>query len=152
MGQKTEKKTIGELTYTTTQLPAMKALALSTRLGRAIGPALAEAAGLSGDASVSKLGPAVTALFSRLDGAEAQALTRDILAATSVEMDGKVIPLGDAAMVDHVFTGKLQDLFAVIRFSLEVNFSDFFAALASAGADALAAKAKLEAPESKASA
>lgn len=141
MGQKTEKKTIGELEVTTTQLPAMKALALSTRLGRAIGPALASAAGLDDGMNVSALAPAVAALFTTLDGAEAQALTKEILQSTTVVHDGKQIHLGDASMIDHVFTGRLADLFAVVRFALEVNFTDFFDALTSAASAKLAAGA-----------
>lgn len=131
MGQKTEKRVIGGLEFTTTQLPAMKALALSARIGRAVGPALAEASGLSGSMEVARLAPAISALFAKLDGTEAQGLAREILASTSVVYEGKLIQLGDNGMIDHVFTGSLGDLFAAIRFAVEVNFADFFAALTS---------------------
>lgn len=130
MGQKTEKKTIDGLEFTTTQLPAMKALALGTRLGRALGPALAKASGLAGSQDVAELAPAVAALFSQLDGPEAQALTREIFVATQVEFEGKLIPLATTEMIDHVFTGRLGALLSTLRFVLEVNFADFFTALA----------------------
>lgn len=142
MGQKTEKKTIDGLEFTTTQLPAMKGLALGTRLGRALGPALAKASGLAGTQDVAELAPAIAALFSTLDGAEAQALTKDILISTQVEMEGKLISLNSTEMIDHVFTGRLGALLQALRFALEVNFSDFFTALASVRSDALAAGSK----------
>ncbi len=138
MGQKTEKKTIDGLEFSTTQLTAMKGVALGTRLGRALGPALAKASGLAGTQDVAELAPAIGALFSTLDGVEAQALTKDILAATQVEYEGKLILLNTTEMIDHVFTGRLGTLLSVIRFALEVNFSDFFTALASVRSGALA--------------
>ncbi len=141
MGQKTEKRTIGGLEYSTTQLPAMKALALSTRIGRAVGPALAAASGVDMGADVAALAPAITRLFASLDGAEAQALTKEILQGTTVVFEGKHVHLGDTAAIDHVFTGRLGELFTVVKFALEVNFTDFFDALTSAASAKLGAGA-----------
>lgn len=125
---KTESQIIDGLEVSSTQLPAMRAFALMTRLGKIIAPVLGNAEGLSMQTDLKDLGPILTAVFTQIDVAGAGALVTEILAGTSVQLDGRIIALGQATSVDIVFSGRLPTMMSVIRFALEVNFRDFFSA------------------------
>lgn len=121
MGLRTETRTIDGLDVTTTQLPAMRASVLFAKLGRIVGPALAQL-------GTTNLGGLVGLVFQNLSPADVPALTQEILASTTVLLDSKAVPLGQPGMIDLVFSeqGRLPALLKVLRFSLEVNYSDFF--------------------------
>ena len=132
MERKTESRMISGMEVRAQQLPAMKALGLLTRLGRVLGPALAKAGDipeLSLEMDTSDLAPVIGELFSATDDDQVVALTKQILACTSVIADEKIYHLCDRGAVDDVFAGDLMALLQTIAFTLKVNYGDFFAAL-----------------------
>jgi hypothetical protein len=126
----TQEKVIDGMHFAITQLPGMKGLRMSQRLGRILGPALAK--GLSGMGSVSldrltesavnmeTIGEAVAILFDRLSENELEAITRELFASATV--DGK--PL--MAAFDLVMQGKTLTVYKALLFAFEVNFGSFF--------------------------
>lgn len=118
--------TIDGLEVSTVQLPAMRAHRLFWRLGK-VAPYVAARVDLFklDWSSVEGMAPALLELFGRLSVEESEALMREILAGTSVTMDGKSISLDRVEMIDHVFSGKLPALYSVVAFALVVNYKDF---------------------------
>jgi len=125
-----QTREIDGIPFTVQQLPAMRAAKLSHRLGSVVGPAIAKiAAGAAKDElDLSQLGDAVQILFDRLPEKEFEALIKELLETAQVTINGQTAPLMPA--FDAVFTGKISTLFKVLKFSLEVNFADFFDAAA----------------------
>lgn len=134
MALQTERKSIDGLEVTTTQLPSMRALALSTRLLKVVAPAMAHAGGLSMASDIADLAPALAALAGQLEPELVQSLTRELLAFTTVEMSGKVMQLSTEEAINLAFAGRLMTLFKVLAFSLKVNFENFFDAARAAAA------------------
>jgi len=133
---KTEEKEIDGLRFSVTQLPGMRGLRMSVRLGKLLGPALARAAGAAtgGLASldVSKLSGAVDALFEHLTEDEIESVTKALLESCLVTIEGKTGPL--MPMFDTVMGGKVATVYKLLRFAFEVNFGNFFGGLAALGA------------------
>ncbi len=127
---KTENRTIDGLEFTTTQLPAMTAFGLIPRLGRVVAPTLTKLTTMNG---ADDVGPALAELFSKLDPDEAQALTRDLLRATSVKINGKVVPLDRDETINIAFGGRLTLLLKAVWFAVQVNFADFLEAASVGG-------------------
>jgi hypothetical protein len=132
MALKNDTRIIDGLEVRTSQLPALRSLALSARLGRVAAPALA-ALGASGGSlkgAGEALIPALTDLCSRLSEGEVESLACDILAATSVVIDDgkgpRVLTLNNRQMIDLAFAGRFKTMLLVIGFALEVNYADFF--------------------------
>jgi hypothetical protein len=128
-GLKTERRVIGDLEITVTQLPPLRALALQCRLMKVLGPALSALEGSLEsliERDVSALGPVISAVFSRLDGREAQDLAREILCSAAATMDNRIVTLDRAEAIDGVFAGRMKAFYGAIKFALEVNFADFF--------------------------
>lgn len=126
MGRKTETRVIGGLDVTVTQFDAMRSLGLTARLGKILVPALIAAEGVSMQDDVRALAPALAELFSNLDPAGAQDLARQLTAGTAVVKEGKQFSLGSDDAINLAFDGDLRTLLEVMKFSLEVNFGDFF--------------------------
>lgn len=129
MNLKTDTRTIDGIEFTTQQLPALSSFALMAKLGKLLAPIIGSINGISLDSDLSSLGPALTQLFSQLDGKESQNLAREILPSTSAIIDGKQITLSTPEAINYVFSGKLKTMLLVLKFSLEVNFSDFLSEL-----------------------
>lgn len=125
MALRSETRDIDGMSMTTTQLPALRSLALMTRLSKIIAPALGYLDGLDLKSDISALGPALAALFAGLDGEQAQALAREILIASTIVIDGRMVALSDGTMIDHAFSGKMKSFLGALKFALEVNYSDF---------------------------
>lgn len=107
----------------TTQLDAMKALRLATRLLKII------AAG-GGDRSSEGIGRALMLL----DGDEVLAIAREVLARTIVVVPGSgAISLTDDMSINRAFEGRLMALLRTIKFAVEVNFAGFFTGAAQSG-------------------
>lgn len=117
--------------YTATKLPAMRALKLLARLGRVAGPSAALLT--DGDANIDA---AARALFDRLGEDELELLVRGLL--ESVRVEGRPVLTG----FDTEYAGKLDEVFQLVKFALEVQFGGFFAALSAAikGSPAAASK------------
>lgn len=130
---RTETREINGKKFQISQLPAMRALRLSTRLGKLFGPPLAKVAGTSpttqGIASVNvgALAPAIASLFETLSESELESLTRELLCTTMVEHDGAWVELfGHSPVFDLVMGGDVLGIFKLLYAAIEVNYSDFF--------------------------
>jgi hypothetical protein len=119
----TEERMIGARTYRATQLPAMRALRLLARLGRVAGPAFAVLLEAGAEGSIQG---GARALFDRLGEDDVEQLVRGML--ETVTVDGRSVLLG----FDAEYAGKLDEVFLLVQFALEVQFGGFFAALAAA--------------------
>lgn len=135
---KREEKKIGDRVFAVTQLPAMRALKLWTRLLKIAGPALAALAGTGipkslADADTKSLAPVISTLFEHLTDTEVEQLTRDLLSTAQVQSDeGKWIELfGASGAFDLVMGGDrgVLEIVQLLGFAVEVNFADFFGAL-----------------------
>lgn len=119
--------TLGERVYTVTQLPAMRAAKLIPRLGKMLGPTFARmltmpgASGLAGllKMDVGALAPAVETLFDRLTETELESLIKLMLESATV--DGR--PL--LVRFDTEMQGRILDLFKLLKFAFEVNYTNF---------------------------
>lgn len=122
MSLRQETASFAGLSFTTTTLPALRGLALYAKLGEA-------------DSSVpflSMLDRADSNMFalsvSYIPPDSAQALLRDIFAATTVIAGGRVESLGGDDAINRVFTGKVLTMLQVAWWVIGVNFADFFEA------------------------
>src|SRR5712664_1503473 len=125
MGLAMQDLAIGQNTFTVSQLPAMRALKLSTRISKLIGPALAAAAG-----ETVNMETVARALFDRLDPDELEKILRELLDTTTVRgtSSEKSAPL--MALFDVLFAGdRLADLVPLVQFALKVQFGALFTAL-----------------------
>lgn len=164
MGIQTRETEIRGVTFRVTQLPPMRSLKLLNKLGKAVGPALAKAGSAIGDTTdllhaeidFARLGEALAALFAELaDDVQFEVILRGLLSgAVVVGLEGKVQPLfggdgaGSTATFDAVFADHPADAYKLAMFSLEVNYADFFGAIAALRDRVLAAVAA-KAPSAK---
>ena len=140
----TERKEIDGVKYLCTQLPATRSLALLTRLTNMLGRPMLFllAKGMEGvaDSEVEDLAESAAALlFERLEEQVVVDTVKDILAGTSFVQGSD----GDGNARAHEVTGPLFDehfrgklwtrLIPCVRWSLEVNYRDFFDAARSIG-------------------
>lgn len=131
MALKSEQVQIGDWPMEITQLPAMRSLTMFTRLVKAFGPALAQFGGGTGienilDSKVEdlNLGEVVEVFCTNLDEQQLDAFVREFAAHTTVEMGkGKHPDLKE--VLDVVFAGRLDDLFAWLGHSLRINYRSF---------------------------
>lgn len=148
MGIARQERVIDGQTFSVTQLPAMRALKMLSRLVRTLGPAAARlmdgaasaggalGSGLGGLAqmNVAALGQAVTVLTERLTEAELESITRELLETATV--DGRLL----MPSFDLTMQGRMGPVLQLLAFALEVNYGSFFGVLA-ASATAEAARA-----------
>lgn len=129
-----------------TQLPPMRSLKLLNKLGRMLGPSLAHlgnavGGGAAGDFDLLKsaidfgeIGAAAGALFERLaDDAAFDATFRELLSGVVVIGSAGVQPLFSGASsgtFDTVFAEHPADAYKLALSVLEVNYADFFGAIA----------------------
>lgn len=124
---------INGATYSVTQMTARKALRMQARLLKLLGPAasviiVAASKKKSDDGEISDdadnaIPLAVTHLVDQLDEKNFDALVLDLLVGVrknNMELTPQII--------DIEFSGDLNSLFLLLKFVLEVNFSDFFEA------------------------
>lgn len=146
MGIETKEKTIGDYTYRVSQLPASKARKLLIRLFRVAGPSLGkvleslegkdgtmQVAALKGDkggidVDLSKISDALALLATNVFEEDFEYVVATLLREDRVEYmpEGKWMPL-NMQLADLHFAGKLDQLFKLIAFALEVNYAGFFA-------------------------
>ena len=140
MGIETKEKTIGDYTYRVSQLPASKARKLLMRLFKVAGPSLGKVLEsleskdgkieLQGgpDVDLAKISDALALLATNVFEEDFEYVVETLLRDNRIEYmpDGKFIPL-NMELADLHFAGKIDQLFKLIGFALEVNFSSFFA-------------------------
>ena len=124
-----ETKTIGDSTYTVRQLTATPAVTLLTRLTKLIGPSFGALS--AGENVGEKVSSAVNLLASRLDEAEVSDIIKKLIACVELETGGESSVALSKVFESHFHGGNLSELFQLLGFVLEVNYSDFFAGFAS---------------------
>jgi hypothetical protein len=127
----TKSRTIDGIETNVTQFDALRACTLIPRLGKILAPVAGMLKGVNADTDIEALGPALGALFTRLEGDELRALVCDLLVGTTVVADGAVRDLSRADNINAVFSSRLGVMFKVLAFVLEVNFGSFFGGSAS---------------------
>lgn len=148
MGIETKEKTIGDHAFQVTQLPATKARKLLTRLFKLAGPSVGKALEGLGktlkqpgvqkkegegltinlrDLDLSKLSDAITLLAQNVFEDDFEYVVAALLEGERVriQIDGKW-PVLTLESSDLIFAGKLDQMFKLIAFALEVNFAGFF--------------------------
>lgn len=119
----TKQITLGDSVYTVTQMPARRALRVQAKLMKMIGPAFAQTLTASKLENPDDHLPKIVAhLVEQLDENTFDTFILELVE-HSVRKDGKEI---NAQSFDLIFAGKLNELFLLLKFILEVNFSDFF--------------------------
>lgn len=114
----TKEKVIGKSTYSVTQMTAIRAIKMQARLLRLIGPSFGAMIASGDDSSIPM---AITLLTDKLDEKTFENLVIELT--QGVRKDGEELT---RAKIDFDFAGNLNELFRVLQFILEVNFSDFF--------------------------
>lgn len=120
----TKEKIINDSTYSVTQMPAMRALRMQARLIKLFGPALGVlfVAEMKNEGEGDKeIGNSLALLASQLDEKNFDSLVLDLM--QGVRKNGVELT---KPIMDLEFAGKLNELFMVIYFVLEVNYADFF--------------------------
>jgi hypothetical protein len=136
----TRTKDLDGHTYEVTQLPAMRGMKLLTRIGRAIGPALAKLATSDGTLDTGNAGAAMEALFSNLTEGELEHFIREmLLQGGALKQDGR--PLSLAGAFDLEMAGKPMTILKLLVFAFEANYGDFYAAAGALLAPAASPKA-----------
>lgn len=119
--------------YTVTQFKATKALRVLTELGRLVGPSVGllvdDSEGVSFE-DPDLISKAVAALAERADADTVEKLVRTLSESTQVQVGGQGALLQLPAIFDTHFAGSdLPNLFAWLKFALEVHFGGFFDSL-----------------------
>ena len=149
------EKTIGDITYSVVELPAMRALLIQpllapifVELAGAFAKAVQSVAKASGDDDLSMstllnidvdaIMPALSRAATKISPADLEHLTRQLLAGAQMQVEGKWIPLlgsdGTGGAFDLKMKRRLADVWRLLVFALEVNYPDFFDALGGLGA------------------
>jgi hypothetical protein len=119
-------KQISGSTYTVTQMAARRALRMQAKLMKLLGPSagvILSQADKSAKEADQCLPQAITLLVSQLDEKTFDLLVMELLEGVrkdNIELTPQV--------VDLEFAGNLNELFLLLQFVLEVNYSDFFQA------------------------
>lgn len=116
----TLEKEINGSTYSVTQLPARRALKLQAKLAKMLSPFLAEML-IAAESTESSLSKAVQLLVSEIDDKTFDQFVMDMLPGVR-KNNVELTP----STVDLEYAGNLNELFLVLKFVLEANFSDFF--------------------------
>jgi hypothetical protein len=137
---RTDKRAIGENTYSTTRFSVSDALSIKIDLLRLLGPAIGSALagitfgkGLETAVNGKSLAEGIQQLFQQIDSNSFNDMLKRLLKNTQAEVivEGKkkIIAFTDQnyeIMLDIAFSGHIMDIYMVIGFILEVNFPDFF--------------------------
>jgi len=129
MGLKTRDKKIGDLETSVTELPARRAVRLKTKLIKLLGPSLGKLAdGMHefteetlDNINVTTIGDAIEKLADRLNENDYVDLIMEILQHTRI--GGREVT---EELFDDVFAGRLDVMYKVVMFTLEVNYGSFF--------------------------
>lgn len=135
----TVRRALGELEYEVTPLPAGKALQVLRRLGKVAGPALGKLGSLdTKSVDLAAIGDALEQLFAGLSDEDVAFINRAFAEQTMVCGEGTQLQLSKS--FDLHFQGHLEEWFAWMKLSLEVNFGPLVKGVgASVGARAKAA-------------
>ncbi len=127
---KNDERVINGRTFHSTQFGAVQALGLSVRLGKVLGPAIAELFGSSADKSAAMQKDArvlIAYALAHADHREIVTLVQDLLKNTSAVENDKLVPLDAQTRIDAIFSGDLASMMSAVAFVVELNFGNFFA-------------------------
>lgn len=116
-----KEKQIGDSKYMVTQMTALRAVRMQARLLKMLGPSFAAMIASDQANPDSCLPMAVSLLSDKLDEKSFENLVVDLM--QGVRKNGVELTRSD---LDMEFAGNLNELFLVMQFVLECNFSDFF--------------------------
>lgn len=120
----TKEQVIGNSTYQVTQLPALRALRMQSKLLKLLGPSFAQmlVSSEKEDNEVDQCLPlAVSLLVNQLEEKTLENLVLELT--QGVRKDGHELK---KEIIDLEFAGNLNELFLLLKFILEVNYADFF--------------------------
>lgn len=118
-------KAIGSAEYKVLPLPAMTSLRVLTRVLKMTAPAFADVSSLRDAASA--MGAFLSAGIMELDEAVIVYLCEEFAKVTTVVQGSRALPLAD--IFDEHFRGRVNDLFAWLRFAAEVTYGPLGEAL-----------------------
>ena len=119
-------KEIDGQNYTVTQMPARKALKLTHRLGKALGPAFSHLAAGHKDGvnlDFSEVGRAIESLFAALSEEDLDIIVKELLNSATVTTEKGIQPV--LPQIDILLAGRMDTMFKLIGFALEVNYGSF---------------------------
>lgn len=120
----THEKMIDDFKIMVTEMPAMRALRIQTRLLKIIGAPFCELINMKSDDEESEnscFSKAVNLLCQNLNENDFENLVLELC--QCVRVDGHEMK---KAFIDITFTAKLNTLFKILMYVLEVNYADFF--------------------------
>lgn len=137
MALKIGEDTIDGVRVLSQQLPAMRAMALASRLAKLFGPLASGVKNVSVtnlgalmEGELSAVAPVFGEFLSQLDDEAFMYLVRELLRETqAVGSDGKLVTLRSDEAINDVFNGKLGTLIKVVVWVGRLNFASFTAAL-----------------------
>lgn len=139
MALKTETRTIGDLEWTVTQLPSLRGIELTTRVGNLIAPALS---GIDPDklaktesiekTDVGAILPALGKALMQLEPKELSGLAREAFASVVVIVEDRRLALTSEASINTAFEGRNESFLPVLKFAIEINCLPFFGGVFSA--------------------
>lgn len=124
MAIETHEREINGDIYLVSQMAAMRAIGMQARLIKLLGPAFSTifvAASEDPTTADRSIPQAIMLLSSQLDEKTFQQLVLDLT--QGVRKNGMELT---KQIIDIEFSGKLNTLFLVLQFILEVNYADFF--------------------------
>lgn len=134
---KSEQRTIDGVGYTCTQMPAMRAVRVSARLIKYLGePAVRMLAGATQWKAGTTVRDIMMSMADICPNVEEDLFTQSIGdlfdgCLTADNIVGQKVAGDVWEHFDLHFAGRMMHLFEVVRFGMEVNFHDFFAAISS---------------------
>lgn len=148
---KRDEREIDGVRFMCEQHGAKRSLRLDARLGRLLGPGLADVltGGGVADGDYAAMARGLVPLFANLSDDDAEALVDEVLVKTTAIDGDSVLDLCKKAHFEIVFGGRRMTLWKAVAFALEVNYRDFFEAAYAAFAKfkaQVAAKAAAAAP------
>jgi len=114
-----ETKNIDGMDVTVTQLPSTRGFRLAFRVMK-----LAAAGFKTVEAADS--GAILAGILANAEPEQMAEITNELLSTVRVVHEGRLVELGNPAMIDVVFAGEIWRMLEVIKFSYEVNLKSFF--------------------------
>jgi len=128
--RKTKQKRIGGrgYVYHVTQFGAREGGHVLVRLLKILGGSVGEALQGATDFDMGVVGKVIANLATTVDEKDLDYLVDTFAKTTSVEIEGKPVPLTAEGVLDVHFAGEYTELSQWLAFAVEANFGDFFGA------------------------
>jgi len=126
--RETKQKVVGAHRYHVTQFGARQGGRVLVRLLKMLGGAAGEALKSEGDLDMGAVGNMVANLADTLGEADFDFLCDQFAPATSVEINGKLLPLATDGLFDLHFAGAYVEMGQWLLFAIEANYGGFLGA------------------------